>query len=383
MSSTTESLPSSPSTGDTSATNSSATDQDDEASAEPVYTGSDRLALRLQSLQTTLLALAAARDNADSERLARRASVTVRRLYASSWRAVARGELDYPGRLLEGLRRFGGLADQLSPGMSNKDQAACLLRTIMDLLFLADKALSKTRSEARLANRERTATEREILRVLAENSTYLRRGQIYELISSKIRPSRARISQILDQLASDDLLIRIFAKARGNPRTAHYSLSTLGHELWTRLQRKPTLDRVAFVEKLMPQLKALDQSLNSAGNLRIVLGLIASQKSNPAVADLASAIQEAGDTIDARSADIVLNVVKARLETEKVVVQDNPGSSHVQSSARWHEVASTLREPPTPSTPDCEAPSGLVPSTTPRLQTDLRSVFQKQGLVSA
>lgn len=87
---------------------------------------------------------------------------------------------------------------------------------------------------------EWSPVELEILRVLAGSpASSLRRGQIHSALALDVKPSPARVGQILSKLQDRGLLEHRLAGARGNRNTAFYSLSVSGRRLAAEVAASP------------------------------------------------------------------------------------------------------------------------------------------------
>ncbi|HEV3454903.1 MAG TPA: hypothetical protein VHG32_00005 [Thermoanaerobaculia bacterium] len=165
-------------------------------------------------------------------------------MLAATWRRVARGDLGAPGTFLShlgGARAFVGAF--FSPLADYRAEAARHVHHLLLELALAGRSVRPSQVKARLSDRRRSASEREVLRVLLEHGEqYLRRGEVYELIQriGGENPSasigKVRVGQILVDLHHEGLLLRAHASARGNPSAAFYSLSDAGRKVCQELE---------------------------------------------------------------------------------------------------------------------------------------------------
>ncbi len=165
---------------------------------------------------------------------------------ALAWRGVAQRRPAVPREVLDRLLAAQPFIDSYLPEDDSdpRVEAARNLSFVFRSFYLADEALEESRVESVLADRERSLTEREVLRVLSANpERYLRRGEVQKLLKLLKRPTPARVGQILVQLDAEDLVVHMPGRAQGNPRTTFYALSPQGHEICRRLdlisQRKP------------------------------------------------------------------------------------------------------------------------------------------------
>ncbi len=149
------------------------------------------------------------------------------------WRGVAQGNLHLPRQMLERLRPMQRFIDRhLSRWQTRAELAAAELLFTLDCLRLADQTLDEARTSQRLADPRRSSTEREVLRVLSHNrNRYLRRGAVWEEMSSLRRPTQARVGQILADLREQGVVQRTFGRAQGNPDSSFYALSPMGIEI--------------------------------------------------------------------------------------------------------------------------------------------------------
>lgn len=152
------------------------------------------------------------------------------------WRRVARGDILAPQQLLERLKRVRSFIDRHLPTLSAAPAAAAELLAALHSLDLATESLAEIGVEERLADRQRSATERKILHILAESGDFLRRGEVHERMRREVRPSSARVSQILSDLYEENLLLRYQRPARGGRSVPFYALAPRGRELCGRLK---------------------------------------------------------------------------------------------------------------------------------------------------
>jgi hypothetical protein len=119
-------------------------------------------------------------------------------------------------------------------------------------LYLADEVLEEARTTVRLADRDRSRTEQEVLRVLFESrGTYLRRGAVRHRMDAEHRPTPARVGQILVDLHGEGLILRTHGRAQGSPRAAFYALSPRGFEVCRSLGFEETTKIRRIVEKVV------------------------------------------------------------------------------------------------------------------------------------
>lgn len=152
----------------------------------------------------------------------------LRHFLALAWEGVARGNLNAPREALDHLLASQPFVDAHRPHLGPVAQAAIEIENVIRSFYLAVRVLALAQSEARLADR-RSATEREVLRVLLESPReYLRRRDIHERITPEVRPTLGRVGQILADLYHGGLLKRIHGRAQGNPSASFYALSPRG-----------------------------------------------------------------------------------------------------------------------------------------------------------
>jgi DNA-binding transcriptional ArsR family regulator len=157
-----------------------------------------------------------------------------------AWQGVADGWMDAPHEALSCLEAAQPFVDRNRPDLAPPAAAAVEIEVVRRSLYLALEALEARKAEDRLAD-ERSATERAVLQVLAENrGPYLRRGMIYEKLTLPEKGlTPARVGQILVELYEEGLLLRENGRAQGNPNAAFYALSPRGLELCRNLELVP------------------------------------------------------------------------------------------------------------------------------------------------
>jgi hypothetical protein len=152
---------------------------------------------------------------------------------ALAWQGIARGDLNAPRHVLDQLLSAQSFVDRHRaepPDLAAR--AAEDVHQVIRSLYLADEVLQEARTRVRLADRDRSRTEREILRVLFENrGTYLRRGAVRSRMKTADRVTPARVGQILVDLHDEGIVLRDHGRAQGSPSAAHYALSPQGIEI--------------------------------------------------------------------------------------------------------------------------------------------------------
>lgn len=151
------------------------------------------------------------------------------------WEAVGRGDLDAPRRILRRLDALAGWAeDNLPKPATPREEAARGVDQLHRWLSAATEGLARPAAEVHL--RRPGSRESAVLKVLfAHREAALTRGQVHKAIPNAERPSEARVSQILDGLVADGLVVRAYGRARGKEEVAHYRLWEAGVELCHRL----------------------------------------------------------------------------------------------------------------------------------------------------
>lgn len=146
-----------------------------------------------------------------------------------AWRGVADGRMTAPREAMDCLDAVHSFVDRHLPDLSNPATAAAVeIYYVTQSLHLATQALEARRVEDRISDK-RSETERAILQVLAENrDRYLRRGEIHEALKLSEPPTPARVGQILVELHTENVVVRIHGRAQGNPNAAFYALSPRG-----------------------------------------------------------------------------------------------------------------------------------------------------------
>lgn len=153
-----------------------------------------------------------------------------------AWRGVAEGRMTAPREAMDCLDAAHPFVDRHLPDLSHPAAAAAVeIYYAAQNLHLATQALEARRVEDRISDK-RSATERAILQVLAENrGRYLRRGEIHEALKLSEPLTPARVGQILVELHAENVVVRIHGRAQGNPNAAFYALSPRGLALCTSL----------------------------------------------------------------------------------------------------------------------------------------------------
>lgn len=208
----------------------------------------EELAAQLCHQLARLVATAAPDDARDALRLV---GAYLKHAQALAWRDVGRGDLQAPRRLLDSLLTLHPFLDAHLPDLDTPARAAVEIHGTLQAFYVATEALGEVRTEARLADRERSTAELAVLRVLAANTDrHLRRGQIHEMLDleEEKKPTVARVGQILARLDDEGQLVRLFGTAQGNPETAFYALSGLGRETYraiVSLHSPPAAESIA------------------------------------------------------------------------------------------------------------------------------------------
>ncbi|MFP2903639.1 hypothetical protein ACLESD_00900 [Pyxidicoccus sp. 3LFB2] len=201
-------------------------------------------------------------------------------LLSGAWGRVARGDLQYIRVVLGSLAPLLGFAERhLPPAGTPTQEAALDIHCFWQMLKLGERVMARVSTEVELDNRERSPTQREILRVFLLNPRYMRRSEVHEAMNSELRPSAVRVGQILEELYSQKLLLRRTLPARGNAETGFYSLSPLGESLCQKLgigaanDSQPShgneLPHLSLrVERKLAQQELLEAALNGQGEQR-------------------------------------------------------------------------------------------------------------------
>lgn len=179
---------------------------------------------------------------------------------ALTWRGVAGGDPNAPRQTLDHLLDAQSFADVHLPEMTPRQRAAVEIHIAIRGLYRATEALESLRLQARLADREHSATEQEVLRVLYEaGGEFLRRQQVHDRMQPERRPTAPRVGQILVELHHDGLLLRREAMAQGNPRTGFYGLSKMGYELTKTIG----LTQPQFAQEISVRSKPADRQIGA------------------------------------------------------------------------------------------------------------------------
>lgn len=216
----------------------------------------------------------------------RRVIAYVEKSQSITWRRVVESDLKAPAEALEGLAVLSPFADRHFPDLPKRAHASTVIHQVLRGLRTADQALHKARITARIRDRELSKIERGILGVLARSEYQLRRGQIHEQLPESIRPSVARVGQILVDFHYEGLLHRTEAVAQGNPNTAFYRLTPLGREVYNSLGPLQSATARKPPEQANPESPRLRDFLSrlikDSGDQRVALGLLESFLRNQA-----------------------------------------------------------------------------------------------------
>ena len=163
--------------------------------------------------------------------------------------AVQDGDLESPQASLAMLAPALHLGKRLA-GSNEAVEAAVWLRSTARFFEVAKETLAPRLTLDTLLARDRTETEREVLRILLDaDKVALRRGEIAaRWDAARPQPTDVRIGQILASFHDVGLVVRIKQSARGGSDVAFYRLSRLGRELCERL-RLPKLAPERLVKK--------------------------------------------------------------------------------------------------------------------------------------
>ncbi|HEV2856186.1 MAG TPA: hypothetical protein VHC97_25580 [Thermoanaerobaculia bacterium] len=221
---------------------------------------------------------------------------------ALAWEGVARGDLGAPRRILDHILAVQPLVATYEPaGGRPVERAALEVGGLIRSLYTACEAVADKQVEVRLSDR-RSATEREVLRVLAASQDeYLRRVDVYERLDPKRRPTPARVGQILAELHHDELLKRIHGRAQGNPNASFYALSPRGIEVCRDLGLSPAPAPGPTANWIYRFVQIVLDSDQSTHYRRIAVGSLANcQSSGEQVLDIleAAAIEKGEETFD-------------------------------------------------------------------------------------
>jgi len=151
--------------------------------------------------------------------------------------AVQDGDLESPQASLDLLAPALHLGERLV-GSIDAIEATAWVRATTRFFEVAKEALAPRLTLDTLLARDRTETEREVLRILlGAEKVALRRGEIAaRWDAAHQQPTDVRIGQILASFHEIGLVVRIKQPARGGSDVAFYRLSRLGRELCERLR---------------------------------------------------------------------------------------------------------------------------------------------------
>jgi DNA-binding PadR family transcriptional regulator len=150
--------------------------------------------------------------------------------------ALHDGDLEAPAAGLDLLAPALHVGERLV-GSQEAIEAAAWVRATSQFFEVAKEALAPRFTLETFAARDRSETEREVLRILLQaDRTPQRRGEIVERwAADHAAPTPVRIGQILASLHEAGLVVRVKQRAQGGSDVAFYRLSVLGRELCDRL----------------------------------------------------------------------------------------------------------------------------------------------------
>jgi hypothetical protein len=165
----------------------------------------------------------------------------------SCFLAIQDGDLDAPQASIDLLAPAFHLGERFaaSPG---EVEATTWLRATSKFFEVGREALAPRFTLETFLARERSETEREVLRILLHaDQAPLRRGEVVNRwAATHEAPTAVRIGQVLVNLHEVGLVVRVKQRAQGGNDVAFYRLSRLGRELCERLH----LGRVATPDGL-------------------------------------------------------------------------------------------------------------------------------------
>ena len=176
-----------------------------------------------------------------------------------TWKEVSQGDFNAPRRVLDHLCDAQPFVDAFLPEpKDHRTEAALEVNFATRMLYLAEEALADAQLQAQLSDRQRSHTERAVLKVLLDNrGQYLRRGEVWEKLQLPDPPTPPRIGQILVDFYYQGLATRIQASAQGNPAASFYALSEKG----LAICRQIGVDKEEQARQIenIPKLGMLDQ----------------------------------------------------------------------------------------------------------------------------
>jgi hypothetical protein len=152
---------------------------------------------------------------------------------AQLFAAIGRGDLGAARRLRDALQDAQPFLDRvLPPSGAPQAEAALALAALLHLAHVGADALEAPAAEQTLARPGDTA--RAVMGVLRGAEAALTRGDVHARLPSASRPTKARISQVLDELVRLGFATRLRI-AQGERVTGHYALSEAGQGLCRQL----------------------------------------------------------------------------------------------------------------------------------------------------
>lgn len=154
----------------------------------------------------------------------------------SCFLAIQDGDLSSPQATLDLLAPALHVGERLA-GSKEAMEAATWIHATSRFFEVAKEALAPRFTLETFLARDRSETEREVLRILLHaERTPLRRGEIIERWSASHEPpTPVRIGQILASLYEAEIVVRVKQRAQGGSDVAFYRLSRLGRDLCERL----------------------------------------------------------------------------------------------------------------------------------------------------
>lgn len=152
-----------------------------------------------------------------------------------TWNRVVHGDFEAPRKLLDAFGETRAFADFHAPELSPVQTVATTINATLGALILAEQALADARNRQRLANRDLSKREHEVLRVLLSSTAYLRRKQVFDRMDEGIRPTLSRVGQILVELHEMGFVSCRHERAQGDPDAAFYAINERGQETARRI----------------------------------------------------------------------------------------------------------------------------------------------------
>lgn len=179
--------------------------------------------------------------------------------------AIGRGDLRAARRLRDALQAAQPFIDRSRrPATSTVADAAEAVAALLHFAHLGAEALERPAIEG--AIRRPGDTTRAVMSVLRGAEHALTRGDVHARLPTSVRPTTARVSQVLEELVRLGLASRLRV-SQGERVTGHYSLSEAGHALCRQLDIGATEGEAARMARIRGSVTVKGQSYDPSAML--------------------------------------------------------------------------------------------------------------------